>query len=167
MTNINKIDCVLEIILNSQTLHGITDNEMSVELARQKLDISNKELLEILYKLEKDDFITYEVYNLSNIKHYFSTFGGRFFSDAGGYKSQNKSYKRKIIKDRFITTINVINIFAIIILTFFIYQATDKANDNKEEVKTLNSEIERLTKMNDSLVYIKNLKTIQKENKHD
>ena len=64
-------------------------------------------------------------------------------------------------------TINVINIFAIIILTFFIYRATDKANDNKEEVKILNSKIERLTKTNDSLVYITNLRTILKEKKHD
>ena len=45
-------------------------------------------------------------------------------------------------------TINLINIFAIIILTFFIYRATDKANDNKEEVKALNSKIEKLTKTN-------------------
>jgi len=168
MTNIEKIDTILNIVLNCEKQTIMSHYDISTELKSLKIDISNKEVYEILHKLEKDDFIKSEINeHLNRLIYYSSTFGGRFFRDNGGYKSQQKSYKRKIIKDKFIITINVINIFAIIILTFFIYRATDKANDNKEEVKILNSKIERLTKTNDSLVYIMNLKKIPKEKKQD
>jgi len=55
MTNIEKIDIILKIILNCQTPPRMSDGDISTELKNLKLDISSKELLEILHKLEKDD----------------------------------------------------------------------------------------------------------------
>ena len=167
MSNFDKIDKVLEIILNCQTPPRISLVEIIAELKKQKLDISTNELIGILHKLEKDDFIKAEISDSNNICYYFSTFSGRFFRENGGYKHENKRKKQREKVNTLITITTIINIVAMTIFTWMNYRATDKANDNKEELKILNSKIERLTKTNDSLIIITNFKRKLTEKKND
>jgi len=155
MTEFDKIDRVLKIILNCEKPPRITDVEIDEEIKKQKIIISTKERIEIIDKLIKDGFIIKEIIDELNrfyINYYFSSFEGRLFLLKGGYSSQYLRQKWKHRKDIFMISINVINIILIIILTFYIYRATDKANDNKIESLKLNSKIDILTKSNDSLI---------------
>ena len=147
MTEFKKIDKVLQFVINCEEPPRRSATEIANEI---ELQITTKETIEILDKLTKDGFVIKEIH-ADNIAYYFSSFEGRLFFLNGGYISQNKSNQRKDNKDKFITNMTVTNIFIIIILTFLNYRATDKANDNKEQVFKLNNSIQDLTNSNDSL----------------
>nr|WP_294898136.1 hypothetical protein [uncultured Pedobacter sp.] len=76
---------------------------------------------------------------------------GLFFLKNGGFTSTKKAETRKhrlsIAKEIMTYT----STFAIIIISYFNYTATDKANDNKEVTKKLNFTIDSLKKSNDIL----------------
>ena len=150
MTELYKIDKILKFVIGCEQPPKRTATEITNEL---DIKLSTKEIIEILDKLTKDSFVIREIQD-NDIAYYFSSFEGRLFFKNGGYSKSASAQKIKTIANKFIIAINIINIFAIIGLTFLNYKATDKANDNKEEVTKLNSTIHHLTKSKDSLINI-------------
>jgi len=152
MNSIDKIDEVLKFIIQCENPPKINFVDIYKLFNANKIDLSAKENIEIADKLVKDKYVIKEIEN--NKIYYYSSFEGRLFFQKGGYKSQYKYHKRKRIYDISMTVITIINIFAIIALTFLIYRATNKANDNRDENNKLNSKIEHLTKSRDSLINV-------------
>ena len=148
MTNIEKIDKVLDLIIKCEQPPKMNSTQIKEKL---RIEISTKELIEILDKLDKDKYVIKEIQG-DNIAYYFSSFEGRLFLQTGGYKSLLKSNLIKSRNNRIMTIITITNLIAIIVLTFLNYRATDKANDNKEEILKLNTKIKSLTISNDSLM---------------
>jgi hypothetical protein len=146
-----KIDQVLKYICDADRPPFRTDGEIYKDCG---FDQNSKELIEILFKLESEKYVQTGL-NSSNIKLYYSTFDGRNFINNGGFASQ----KNKIIWQnrftKFNTILSIVNILTIIVLTYFTYRATDKANDNTEQVKKYESVISRKNKIIDSLTAIR------------
>lgn len=149
-TEYNKIDNVLEYICNVQQPPFRTGGEISKDL---KFDQNSKELFEILWKLEDEKFIHSEL-DANNIKKYFSTFNGRLFLKNNGYKGRNKEIIRQRKRLNALSVLSIVNIIAILILTCMNYIATDKANDNKDEVTRFELTINKKNKTIDSLLNI-------------
>jgi|GEM_PF-1980202 len=147
MTEFKKIDKVLQFVIDCEEPPRRSATEIAKEI---ELKITTKETIEILDKLTKDSFVIKQIFP-GDIAYYFSSFEGRLFLNNGGYSKSASAKKIKTIANKFIIAINIINIFAIISLTFLNYRATDKANDNKEQFFKLNNSIQHLTKSNDSL----------------
>ena len=150
MTEIDKIDRVLELIIKAEEPPKRKATEITKEL---NFEITTKESIEILEKLTIDGYVIREIQE-GAIAFYFSSFEGRLFFRNGGYNSKYKSLRRKKRYEKLIAAITITNIVAIIILTFLNYRATDKSNDNKEEVKELKKTIKHLQKSKDSLLNI-------------
>ena len=144
MTEIDKIDRVLKFILNAEEPPKRTALEITNEL---ELEITTKESIEILDKLTKDGYVIREIQD-NGIAFYFSSFEGRLFFLNGGYFRDHKSKSSKIRKDNSITMVTIVTTVAMVFISYLNFKATDKANDNKEEVSKLNSKIEILTKSN-------------------
>ena len=146
MNEFEKLDAILKKVKrhNGQLTYRyiFTNNHFTEKLPKQ-------ELIEIIEKLEKDNYVkcTEKDYDII----YSLSFEGRLFLKRGGYSKSESVKKIKNIANKLIIAINIINIFAIITLTYFTYKSTEKANDNKDEVKKLNREIEHLKCVNEKL----------------
>ncbi len=150
-----RIDEVLKYICNANQPPFRTDGEISKDL---NFDQNFKELSEILFKLERENFIRSEIDN-TNIKRYYSTFDGQIFKTQNGFTGKSKKEKRGKIFTCVQTILTVLNIIAILILGFMNYMATKKANDNKDEIKNYKLNIDKKNKTIDSLIYfVKKLK---------
>lgn len=144
MKQAKKIDKVLEYVVNHP------DVRLTREQVQKGLNFDNtKELVEILNKLAADRLALKQTKN--NVATYVSTFDGRIFFENGGYKKFFGKEKRKSTKDKFMSGLYVVNILAIIILTYLNYKATDKANERHAEVQNLKKQISTLQSTNDSL----------------
>jgi len=94
MTNTNtfdKIDQVLKYICNADRPPFRTDGEIYKD---NGFDNNSKELIEILLKLEKDNYVHTELDSFE-YKRYYSTFEGRMFLAKGAYKQQHLDRKQK------------------------------------------------------------------------
>lgn len=103
-------------------------------------------------------------YNQDDKAYYFSSFEGLFFLKNGAYSKSIHAQKVKTIANKFIIVLNINNAFAIIWLTFLNYRSTEKLNDNKVEVKKLDSIIYHLQQSNDSFSNIIKKGAIQEIN---
>jgi len=162
MTEFDKIDKVLRFVIDCEQPPKRKATEIANEL---NFKLTTKETIEILDKLTKDGFVIKEIQS-DDFAYYFSSFEGRLFFKNGGYSKLHLQKKIKTIANKFIIILNTINIVAIIYLTFLNYRATDKANDNKEEVSKLNSTIKHLTNSNDSLRNIIIINATKKQDKN-
>lgn len=80
-----KLDIVLQKLVNLSETHNISYREIAVNVSAQGYE---KEIFEILLKLEKDGYVT-STDNNGN-RQYYSNFDGRLFIDNGGYVKAKK-----------------------------------------------------------------------------
>lgn len=144
MTELEKIDKILKLIVDCEQPPKRKQTEIVKEI---DFNLSTKELIEILDKLTNDKFVIREI-QTDEIAHYFSSFEGRLFSKSGGYNSQQRIKKRKGLYNTSMAILTITNIVVIVVLTYLSYKATERANDNKEEVDKLHTKIEILTTAN-------------------
>ena len=77
---------------------------------------------------------------------------GLFFLAQGGFTSLNITEIRQQRIQNAKEAMTYISTAAIIIITYFNYVATDKANDNKVESEKYENRIDQIEKQNDSLI---------------
>lgn len=119
MSPYDKLDKVLEIIVVNE---ATSFNQYSINklLQEENIQIGDKELTEILIKLAEDGNVTKLKPSPNEPSYYFSAFNGRMFYLEGGYKTKLNRNRRERIQKRARMVLDVVNIFAIIILTILI-----------------------------------------------
>src|ERR1039457_6898931 len=84
LDNIAKIDLILNLIIKCDKPPRLSDGDIHEQLKKINIDISSKEIIEILDKLVKDGFVIKDIQHSSipgslndNVAYYFSSFEGR------------------------------------------------------------------------------------------
>jgi hypothetical protein len=149
MTKPHQIkDDMLRYLMTNKSF-VITDYSIKTGIARDIIYACADNLITLGYVIHRD--ITNSHTNEPEKIISYHPLGG-FFLRQGGFTSERKA---QIIKKRLTNGMTIMtwtSTLAIIIISYFNYVATDKANDNREFINRSNFLIDSLRQSNDSLI---------------